>query len=85
MSITEEKIIEQTNNWIKSVVIDCNFCPFAARAFLKKTIRYIIKSNASMKDSLAALKEELDYLETDTTIETSFIIFENDFKDFDDT
>jgi hypothetical protein len=37
-----------------------------------------------MKDSLAALKEELDYLETDTEIETSFIIFENDFKDFDD-
>lgn len=84
MSTTEEKIIEQTNNWIKSVVIDCNFCPFAARAVIKKTIRYIIKSNVNMNDSLAALKEELDYLETDTEIETSFIIFENDFKVFDD-
>jgi hypothetical protein len=27
-----DKVIEQTNNWIKSVVIDCNFCPFAAKA-----------------------------------------------------
>ena len=56
MSIENEKIIEQTTNWIKSVVIDCNFCPFAAKAILKKSIRYVIKSNSSMTDSLIALK-----------------------------
>jgi hypothetical protein len=42
MSIPEEKIIEQTNNWIKSVVIDCNFCPFAARAVLKKRFAILL-------------------------------------------
>ncbi len=84
MSIENDKIIEQTTNWIKSVVIDCNFCPFAAKAILKKSIRYIIKSDANMIVSLNALKEELDYLETDTEIETSFIIFPNNFDDFDD-
>ncbi len=84
MSIENEKIIEQTTNWIKSVVIDCNFCPFAAKAILKKSIRYVIKSNSSMTDSLIALKEELDHLETDTEIETSFIIFPNNYNDFDD-
>ena len=84
MSIENERIIEQTTNWIKSVVIDCNFCPFAAKAILKKSIRYIIKSNSSMIDSLIALKEELDHLETDTEIETSFIIFPNNYNDFDD-
>jgi len=83
MNISNDKIIEQTNNWIKSVVIDCNFCPFAARAVMKKTIRYIVKHDVTMNDSLIALKEELDYLETDTDIETSFIIFANDFTDFD--
>lgn len=83
MNITEEKIIEQTNNWIKSVVIDCNFCPFAAKAVFKKSIRYIIKSNTNLNETLDALKEELNYLETDTEIETSFIILPNDFKDFD--
>ncbi len=84
MNQTDSKIIEQTTNWIKSVVIDCNFCPFAAKALLKKSIRYIIKSNVTIDESLNSLKNELDYLETDSEIETSFIIFENDFQDFDD-
>ncbi len=84
MSISNEKVIEQTTNWIKSVVIDCNFCPFAARAVMKKTIRYIIKTDVDMMSSLLALQEELTYLETDTEIETSFIIFPNNFIDFDD-
>lgn len=82
--MTNAKIIEQTTNWIKSVVIDCNFCPFAAKAVLKKTIRYIIKSDVDMNDSILALKEELEHLDTDTEIETSFIIFPNNFSVFDD-
>lgn len=84
MNTRDEKIIEQTTNWIKSVVIDCNFCPFAAKAVLKKSIRYIIKSNVDMNESLSALKEELTYLETDSDIETSFIIFSNNYSDFGD-
>lgn len=82
--ITDEKIIEQTNNWIKSVVIDCNFCPFAAKALFNKSIRYVIKTDVSITESLAALKTELDELENKTDIETSFIIFANNFLDFDD-
>ena len=84
MNSTDLKIKEQTINWIKSVVIDCNFCPFAAKAILKKSIRYIIKSNVTIEESLISLKTELNYLETDTDIETSFIIFENNFSDFND-
>ena len=82
--ITNEKVIQQTNNWIKSVVIDCNFCPFAAKALFNKSIRYVVKSNVNINEGLEALKTELEELENNTDIETSFIIFENDFKDFDD-
>lgn len=84
MTLNTEKIIEQTTNWIKSVVIDCNFCPFAAKAVMKKSIRYIVKSNVVMTQCLSALKEELQHLETDPETETSFIILSNNFKDFDD-
>lgn len=82
--ITDEKIIDQTNNWIKSVVIDCNFCPFAAKALFNKSIRYVIKTDVGIAESLASLKTELDELENKTDIETSFIIFANNFSDFDD-
>ncbi len=84
METTNQKIIDQTIRWIKSVVIDCNFCPFAAKSIIKNSIRYIVKSNISVKDSLIALKEELIHLDSDTGIETSFIIFENDYKNFND-
>jgi uncharacterized protein len=84
MKISEGKIIEQTNKWIKSVVIDCNFCPFAAKALLKKTVRYVIKENVDIKETLIALKEELEYLDTDNEVETSFIILPTDFLEFDD-
>ena len=83
MSLTDEKITEQTTNWIRSVVIDCNFCPFAAKALLKKSIRYIIKSSVSLDETLDELKKELDFLETDSEIETSFIILPNDYQDFE--
>lgn len=82
MNQPDEKIIEQTTNWIKSVVIECNFCPFAAKAVLKKSIRYTIKTNVTVDESLISLKDELNYLQTDTEIETSFIIFENNYSDF---
>ena len=82
--ITNDKVIQQTNNWIKSVVIDCNFCPFAAKALFNKSIRYVVKSNVNINEGLEALKTELEELENKTDIETSLIIFENDFKDFND-
>jgi uncharacterized protein len=81
---TEEKVIEQTNNWIKSIVIDCNFCPFAAKALFNKSVGYVVKSNVNLHESIDALKVELENLDDNTDIETSFIIFENDFTDFDD-
>ena len=82
--ITNDKVIQQTNNWIKSVVIDCNFCPFAAKALFNKSLLYVVNSNLNINEGLEALKTELEELENKTDIETSLIIFENDFKDFND-
>ena len=82
--LSDDKIIEQTINWIKSVVIDCNFCPFAAKVVLKNSIHYIVKSETTINDVLETLKKELIRLENDSETETSFIIFSNDFKNFDE-
>jgi len=84
MDLTDELIIEQTNRWIKSVVIDCNFCPFAAKALLQKTIRYVIQSQATLEDCLVSLEKELKQLDTQLEVETSFIILPTDFKDFEE-
>jgi len=76
-------IIDHTNNWIKSVVVDLNLCPFAAKALLKKSIRYHVAEQADIKKSLDLLIHELHVLDNDDELETAFLIFPNDFKHFD--
>lgn len=84
MDTNKELVIEQTKNWIKKVVIDCNFCPFAAKPFMQKSIRYTVHNDIGVADSLAVFQQELEFLNKENSIETSFIIFPNDFKSFDD-
>jgi len=79
----DHDIIKQTESWIKQVVIDCNFCPFAAKALLKKTIHYSVQNQITDKDCLLILEQEVNYLNTNNHLETTFIIFGTDFKDFD--
>ncbi len=78
----ESEIIQQTEKWIKSVVIDLNFCPFAAKAILKKSVRYVVLKDVDVKQSLEALVQEFEFLNDHEDIETTFIIFANDFIDF---
>lgn len=82
--MNDTTIIAQTQNWIKSVVIACNFCPFAAKALLKEQIRYAVFPAANVQESLEALMKELYFLDRADDFETSFLIFPNDFKDFSD-
>ncbi|MBC7774402.1 MAG: DUF1415 domain-containing protein [Phycisphaerae bacterium] len=82
--MTETTIIAQTIQWIQSVVIGCNFCPFAAKAVLKKSIRYVVLSEVSLETALEAVVEELRHLDRTEDIETTLIIFPNHFADFED-
>jgi uncharacterized protein len=81
--MTEEIIIAQTINWIKSVVIGCNFCPFAAKAMLRKSVRYVVLTDVSAENTLERCLEELKYLDTHEEIETSFLVFANNFTVFE--
>ena len=74
--------IVHTDNWIKKVVIGCNFCPFAAKALTKKTVRYVVKETTDFKSALTSLAEEFKFLNSNLNIETTFIIFSYGFADF---
>lgn len=69
-----QTIIFQTRKWIQQVVIDCNFCPFAAGEFLRDRIRYEIiddEKNSNTDWLLAAFKR----LDQEEEIETTLLIF----------
>lgn len=79
----ESTVITQTTNWIKSVVIGCNFCPFAAKALLRESIRYVVLPDTTVESTLSTLLQEFKYLDKTENIETTFIIFPNSFTDFE--
>ncbi|HOY04229.1 MAG TPA: DUF1415 domain-containing protein [Saprospiraceae bacterium] len=84
MPLTSATIIAQTTQWINSVVIGCNFCPFASRAMLRKSIRYMVLPEATLESALAAVVEELHYLDRMEDIETTLVIFPGQFADFEE-
>ena len=82
--LSSSQIIEQTKKWITDVVIGCNFCPFAAQVVKQKTVFYKVETTTAIDISLESFLDEVTRLDNDSTIETSFLIFPNAFKSFDD-
>jgi len=78
----EETVIQHTINWIKNVVIDLNFCPFASKVFLNKSIRYTVLTYSDINLVLEKLDTELRHLDENADTETTFIILPHTFHNF---
>ena len=79
-----EQIIGRTRKWVIEVVIGCNFCPFAANVVKQQTIFYMVEESNEMDACLDSFVHEMERLDNDEGIETSFLIFPNTFQKFDD-
>ncbi len=82
--IPAEEAIAHTQRWIKSVVIDCNFCPFAARVYTNQTIHYTVNELQAAKDVLPLVQSMFELLDEDPKTETAFLLFTEGFTDFDE-
>ena len=80
----DDIVINQTIEWIKSVVIANNFCPFANKAIMQNSIQYIVLHGATMESCINELNNEFLYLDTHEDIETTFIIFSDAYSVFED-
>jgi hypothetical protein len=81
--IDAQQVITQTKNWIKNIVIGCNFCPFASREFKNDTIHYQVEYATKQTEVREALLKELKRLDKDKTIATTLLILPNAFAGFD--
>lgn len=77
-----EKIIAETQHWVKDVVIGMNFCPFALKEFNRNTIRYVVHESDSQKSSVDCILSECQLLNNDESVETTLVIFPNGFSTF---
>jgi hypothetical protein len=79
-----QTVIIETKNWIEKVVIGCQFCPFAAREFVRNSIHYQVSTSKEMAEFLAELIDECRRLDNHPEIETSFLILPEGMNDFYD-
>ncbi|WP_216629401.1 DUF1415 domain-containing protein [Taibaiella lutea] len=73
--ISNQVIISRTQKWLKTVVIGCHFCPFAAPVFQADNIHYDIVANGTVRHYLDTLLRNLRHLDTHPEAETTLIIF----------
>lgn len=74
--------IEQTKQWLEQVIIGLNFCPFAKKEFVNQTIFYHVSEKESIKSALVELLTQLEYLSSNPEAETSLLIYQQGFRDF---
>lgn len=79
-----DEYIVQTKRWIQSVVVECNFCPFAKRELERESIRYVIADELELELCLERIFEECVFLDSSNNVETTLVIFSNALKSFDD-
>jgi len=83
-SLTDELVVEHTKRWIESVILACDFCPFAGREFARNSIHYSVIRGGEIERCLESLIEECVLLDAETDIETSLLLFPDAFADFED-
>jgi len=75
---------QQTEQWLKDFIIAYNICPFAAKVVEEKSLYYALDSSNEKINCLQQLIGECQRLDNEDHIETSLIIYTNNFTVFDD-
>ena len=82
MTTCNEDIIKQTKNWICSFIIKLNICPFAKREVERGAVRFQVAEAIKLQQALEELLMEFMFLDSNPSVETSFLIFPSLFNDF---
>jgi hypothetical protein len=80
MSTIDE--VDQTKQWLEQVIIGLNFCPFAKKEFVNQTIHYFTSDKGQLKSALVEFLSQCHYLHVNPEIETSLLIYNQGFRDF---
>lgn len=81
---TEQLVISQTEYWVKSVIVELTFCPFAKRELERNSIRYRVVESESAELCLQVLMDECEFLDENKATETTLLIFPKACSQFDD-
>ncbi|WP_448549969.1 DUF1415 domain-containing protein [Thalassotalea fusca] len=74
---------QQTQAWLKDIIVDLNFCPFAKRELVNDTIEYCVSTQRQIKNALEEIALQCHYLTNHPEIETTLIVYSDGFKRFE--
>ena len=82
--VHDEKTIQPVRQWVETLVVGMNLCPFAKREMVKNRVRFATTTSTTEEQLLIALQAELELLDTDSSVETTLLIHANVLQDFHD-
>lgn len=80
----EEAVVRAVRNWLETIVIEWNLCPFAKRELVNDQIRFVVSEAKNDESLLQKLLWELDLLQADPSIETTLLIHPYTLQEFED-
>ncbi|MCG7535252.1 DUF1415 domain-containing protein [Pseudoalteromonas sp. OOF1S-7] len=75
--------VKAMQNWVSSVIVKYNFCPFARKEVEQNAIHYRVCESQSPEDAVMDMLDECQALTQAPERETSLLIFTQGFADFD--
>lgn len=80
--MNQSDIISATRNWVDTVVVGLNFCPFAKRELVKGRVRFTVCEATNEEELLQHLQQELQRLDNEPDLETTLLIHPYALGDF---
>lgn len=80
--LADEKVIGSVRQWVESVVVGLNLCPFAKRELVKNRVRFVVTKATNEDQLLVALEAELDLLSSEASVETTLLIHPGVLQNF---
>lgn len=78
----DKHIIAQTKEWVNSVIVAHNYCPFAKREVDKESVKYQVVHETEFNSLLDAVLKECSWLDQHPETETTLIIFPSNLNEF---
>lgn len=82
--VSEQSVIESCQQWVSTVVVGLNFCPFAKSVIEARGLAYTVIDERDIARCLEIFRDELNDLAASEGIETKLLIYPQGFESFDD-
>jgi len=82
--MNNETVINAVKYWLEQTIIGFNFCPFAKKELLNKTIHYEVVDERDTEEQLMALTHEFERLDKNLDVKTTLFVLPIGLESFFD-